>query len=169
MNELETRLQQVATMLQGYVGDENHPLGKLFRVLGELQTNTDAAQGSGATEPSIAQFQQQMAALNLDDEQRSELQTALASAAREEAAGTVPAAAGFSPQILNDLVAQLNSIDKLIRDPQVNPQTALSSIRPFYDQLNSVLTNVAGSFNLNGNALLGNLQTLLRNQTQIRL
>lgn len=169
MNELETRLQQVTTMLQGYVGDENHPLGKLFRVLGELQTNTDAAQSSDATQPSVAQFQQQMAALNLDDEQRSELETALAAAASEEAAGTVPAAAGFSPQILNDLVNQLNSIDKLIRDSNVNPQTALSEIRPFYDQLNSVLTNLAGSFNLNGNALLGNLQSMLKNQTQIRL
>lgn len=169
MNELETRLQQVTTMLQGYIGDEKHPLGKLFRALGELQTNTDAAQSSVAAEPSIAQFQQQMAALNLDDEQRSELQTALASAASEEAAGTAPAATGFSPQILNELLDQLNSIDRLIKDPQVNPQMALSSIRPFYDQLNSVLTNVAGSYNLNGNALLGNLQTLLKNQTQIRL
>lgn len=169
MNELETRLQQISTMLQGYVGNENHPVGKLFRILGELQTNTDAVQSSGANQQSLAQFQQQLAALNLDDEQRSELQTALASAMREESGGNALAAAGFSPQILNDLTSQLNNIHNLIRDPNVNPETALSAIRPFYNQLSSVLGNFAGSFNLNGNALLGNLQNLLRNQTQIRL
>lgn len=169
MNELETRLQQITTMLQGYIGDENHPLGKLSRILGELQTNTDTVTSSEAVEPSIAQFQQQMNALNLDEEQRRELQTALSSEVHEEAIGTAPAAAGFSPQILNDLVNQLNSIDQLIRDPQVNAELALSSIRPFYEQLNSVLVNVAGSFNLDGHALLGNLQNMLKNQTQFRL
>lgn len=168
MNELETRLQQITTMLQGYIGDENHPLGKLSRILGELQTNTDTVTSSEAAEPSIAQFQQQMNALNLDEEQRRELQTALSSEVHEEAAAP-PVVAGFSPQILNDLVNQLNSIDQLIRDPQVNPEMALSSIRPFYEQLSSVLVNVAGSFNLDGHALLGNLQNMLKNQTQFRL
>lgn len=168
MNELETRLQQITTMLQGYIGDENHPLGKLSRILGELQTNTDTVTSSEAAEPSIAQFQQQMNALNLDEEQRRELQTALSSEVHEEAAAP-PVVAGFSPQILNDLVSQLNSIDQLIRDPQVNPEMALSSIRPFYEQLSSVLVNVAGSFNLDGHALLGNLQNMLKNQTQFRL
>ncbi len=169
MNDLETRLQQISTMLQGFVQNENHPVGKLFRTLGELQSNTDAVQSGGGDSQSLAQFQKQMAALNLDDEQRKELQTALASAAREESASTSPAAAGLSPQILTDLTNQLNRIHNMIKDPNVNPQTALSEIRPFYDQLNSVLGNFAGAFNLNGNALLGNLQNLLRNQTQIRL
>lgn len=169
MNDLEIRLQQISTMLQGFVQDENHPVGRLFRILGELQSNTDAVQSSGGDSQSLAQFQQQMNALNLDDEQRRELNTALASAAREESASTSVAAAGFSPQILNDLTNQLNHIHNLIKDPNVNPQTALAEIRPFYNQVNSVLTNFAGAFNLNGNALLGNLQNLLRNQSQIRL
>lgn len=163
MSDLEKSLQQLATTLQGFVLNDNHPVGKLFRILGELQVNMDASPNSTAEQQTLGQFQQQLQALDLDDEQKSELQNALASVAQEEAAAASQPSNGGDLQVLNDLVKQVTHIHTLIKDPNVDPATALSTIRPFYEQFNTVFRNFNNSISVNGNTILHNLQNLLRN------
>lgn len=164
MSDLEIRLQQIMTMLQKSVMDEHHPLGRIFRTLGELQSNGEKIQDGGLSDQeTLGQYQKQLAALDLDEGTKSELRSAFAEAANE---GPGAPSAGLNEQILTDLLNQLNHIQSLIRDPNVDPAAALAMIRPFYEEASSVIRNVAGSFNLNPNTILNSLQALLRNQSR---
>lgn len=164
MSDLEVRLQQIMTLLQGQVMDENHPLGKIFRKLGEVQSNAESLRDGGADQETLGQYQQQIAALDLDEGTKSELRSVFAEAANDGGAGTP--SAGLNEQILNDLMKQLSHIQSLIRDPNVDPAAALSMIRPFYEEVSAVVQNLAGSFNLNGSSLLASLQAILRNNAR---
>ncbi|GIP55045.1 hypothetical protein [Paenibacillus vini] len=163
MSDLEVRLQQIMTLLQGQVMDENHPLGIIFRKLGEMQSNTESLREGGADQETLDQYKQQIAALDLDEETQSELRSVFAETAN--GGGTAPSS-GLNEQILSDLMKQLSHIQSLIRDPNVDPAAALSMIRPFYEEASAVVQNLAGSFNLNGSSFLASLQAMLKNQSR---
>ncbi|WP_223069528.1 hypothetical protein [Paenibacillus caui] len=163
MSDLEVRLEQLMTTLQSSILNENHVAGKLFRKFGEVQATMDSFNDSRADQSELGQFQTQIAALNLDEEQRSELQAALKAAAN---GGTTSSSASSNTDYLNELMKQLKHIQSLIRDPGADPAAVVSTIRPFYEQASTVARNVLGSFNLSGSTLLSSLQALARNQVR---
>lgn len=167
MSDLEIRLQQIYTMLQGQIMDDQHPLGQIFRKIGDLQGRVESDQVSNADQATLGEYQKQLEALDLDAETKSELTTALRQAAAEDAPAVSAASAastGLNEQILTDLMNQFSHIQSAIMDRNMDPAAALAVIRPFYGDVSSIVERVAGSLNLNGNSILSSLQSMIRNQ-----
>lgn len=164
MSDLEIRLQQIYTMLQGQIMDDQHPLGQIFRKIGDLQGRVESDQVSNADQATLGEYQKQLEALDLDAETKSELNTALRNASAENTPAASAASTGLNEQILSDLMNQLSHVQSVIMDRNVDPAAALAVIRPFYGDVSSIVQRVAGSLNLNGNSILSSLQSMIRNQ-----
>lgn len=144
--------------------DDQHPLGQIFRKIGDIQGRVESDQVSNADQATLNEYQKQLEALDLDAETRSELTTALHQAADQDVPTASAAPTVLNEQILSDLMNQLNHIQSVIMDRNVDPAAAMAVIRPFYGEASSIVKRVAGSLNLNEGSILSSLQSMIRSK-----